>query len=260
MKDAVYYLVLSSDLQSKASALEKAGGIVSTANGYDMQCTHCITSKVSRSEKFLGALASGAWLLKPSYIDAVVKAGSISKVKEADFEWRIDNLTSQDRAQIGELSDDTKRLLTATRAWRQHCSAGAKSARGQRTGAFQGWMVLLCMAASASREGLKRVLEAGHAVVSLHAKMPTSLKVRCPHALHSSHRPDIPLSLNAVLLPFSDADSCSVQGYSHVFIPQEAEKRLAKWKELAEANGLSPTAVGFTDGIAEYLLSKFYSN
>jgi hypothetical protein len=49
-------------------------------------CTHVILWELKRTEKFLCAVASGRWILRPQYIEASQTAGRL--LAEEEFEWR----------------------------------------------------------------------------------------------------------------------------------------------------------------------------
>ena len=66
-------------------AVEKLGGLISTLGVYDPSATHMLAGKVSRSEKMLGAVASGLWVLHPSYVSASLSAGKW--LDEKKYEW-----------------------------------------------------------------------------------------------------------------------------------------------------------------------------
>ena len=48
---------------------------------FSTSCTHLIVGKPSRSEKYLGALASGKWLLRKSFMEASRQAGHFVEVR-----------------------------------------------------------------------------------------------------------------------------------------------------------------------------------
>ena len=50
------------------------------------ETTHVVAQKMSRSEKMLGSIASGKWILHPSYIEACMVAKEILS-NFTDFEW-----------------------------------------------------------------------------------------------------------------------------------------------------------------------------
>ena len=52
----------------------------------DPGATHVVSQKMSRSEKMLGSIASGKWILHPSYVEACMAANEILS-NFTDFEW-----------------------------------------------------------------------------------------------------------------------------------------------------------------------------
>ena len=46
-----------------------------TISTFAAEATHLLTASPKRTEKFLGAIACGMWILKPTYLDACEKAG-----------------------------------------------------------------------------------------------------------------------------------------------------------------------------------------
>ena len=53
---------------------------------FDARATHFITASLKRTEKHLGAVACGLWVLKPEYIEKCRTEGRW--VDEREFEWR----------------------------------------------------------------------------------------------------------------------------------------------------------------------------
>ena len=49
---------------------ESKGVQISTDKLFDPETTHLVAQKMWRSEKMLGSIASGKWILHPSYIEA----------------------------------------------------------------------------------------------------------------------------------------------------------------------------------------------
>jgi len=60
---------------SMDEAVKKLGGTISPEGQYDANATHMLAVKVSRSEKMLGSVAAGKWVLHPSYVSASLEAG-----------------------------------------------------------------------------------------------------------------------------------------------------------------------------------------
>lgn len=55
--------------QKYENAIEKLGACVLRSTMFSKDVTHVIMQQPSRSEKYLCSLASGKWILHPSYID-----------------------------------------------------------------------------------------------------------------------------------------------------------------------------------------------
>lgn len=68
---------------------------------FDPAATHFLISDPKRTEKFLGSVACGLWILKPEYIKACEQAGRW--VEEAAFEWTaVDAKSKIDGPSIGK--------------------------------------------------------------------------------------------------------------------------------------------------------------
>lgn len=66
-------------------AVAKLGGEVNTKGYFEPSTTHIITAKVNRSEKMLGCIAAGRWVLHPSYLKDSLDAGLW--LQEENYEW-----------------------------------------------------------------------------------------------------------------------------------------------------------------------------
>ena len=65
---------------------ESKGVQISTDNLFDPETTHFVAWKMCRSEKMLGSIASGKWILHHSYIESCLAAKEIL-TNFTDFEW-----------------------------------------------------------------------------------------------------------------------------------------------------------------------------
>ena len=65
---------------------ENKGVQISTENLCDPETTHVVAQKMGRSEKMLGSIASGKWILHPSYVETCIKADKILP-NFADYQW-----------------------------------------------------------------------------------------------------------------------------------------------------------------------------
>ena len=87
------------------------GGTLLDCGGYDESVSHMLTARVSRSEKMLGSVAAGKWVLHPSYVTDSVAAARW--LPEAKYEWgNADNGFIEDRTSL------EWRLASAARRWR----------------------------------------------------------------------------------------------------------------------------------------------
>ena len=101
--------------------------------------------KASRTEKYLGACAAGKWVLRKSYLEACRSARRF--VWEEEHEWGKDSTVTP--------------LEGAPRRWRLDLASEMPC---RAKGAFVGWKVLV-FADKGKLSGLKRLLEAGGAIV-----------------------------------------------------------------------------------------------
>ncbi|XP_041456421.1 uncharacterized protein LOC121408831 isoform X3 [Lytechinus variegatus] len=129
------------ELMKKIRAL---GGRTKNEMTYVSRCTHVISYRPIRSEKFLCGIAGGKWVLKPEFItDSSIKGRWL---EESKYEWGEGDVS---------LENVLPGLLTAPGRWRKKVAA-----TGQ--GAFHNWKVLLHVTNQKNREAVyKRVLEAG---------------------------------------------------------------------------------------------------
>lgn len=97
--------------------IQRLGAVVIESQNFDAQCTHILVEKPSRSEKYLAGCASGKWILKPSYVDASLRAGKWED--ETPFEWTAADADRQDEATLG--------LYSAPRRWRTRFATDAAS-------------------------------------------------------------------------------------------------------------------------------------
>ncbi|XP_046578028.1 LOW QUALITY PROTEIN: uncharacterized protein LOC124285806 [Haliotis rubra] len=126
--------------------IQQLGGIYFDIDSFKASCTHVICGKLSRSEKYLGACATGRWILRPEYITAsdLVKEW----LPEEDFEWQPKH---------GQKSQSDPLVLAPIR-WRLHISlTGAP--------AFKGWNVSVVVSDKKRGHVYKRLLKSGGADV-----------------------------------------------------------------------------------------------
>merc|ERR1719150_1500109 len=72
-------------IQLEEGVAKLGGRMSSNASNFDREATHMITGKVGRSEKVMSSVASGRWLLHPSYIVESLIQGRW--LEEERFEW-----------------------------------------------------------------------------------------------------------------------------------------------------------------------------
>jgi hypothetical protein len=127
---------------------ELGGGQAPLDNpSWDHRTTHLISGRPSRSEKFLAAIASGAWILDLSYLEECLVSGRFLE------EHRFEVASCEEEAKV------KRDLADAARFWRQTLNVD-----GRRSGAFTSWKVVL-VCEEKRREGFIRLLEAGGAHV-----------------------------------------------------------------------------------------------
>ena len=113
-----------------AAAIEKIGSgelLDPGVSKFDDTVTHMMTTKVSRSEKMLGSVAAGKWVLHPAYITDSAEAGRW--LDEEAYEWG-----REANSLISDKEGMDWKLASAARKWR--IGAG---------GAFDGMKFILHM-------------------------------------------------------------------------------------------------------------------
>ncbi|CAG5053705.1 unnamed protein product [Parnassius apollo] len=122
------------------------GGAVSEGAELDPLATHLLCAAPGRSEKMLGSVAAGRWVLHPAYVARSRAAGTF--LQEEDFEWGNPRASC-----LPELSGAEKTLAEAAHRWRACRESG-------RPGPFAGVVALLHVPA-ARRRLLARLVRAG---------------------------------------------------------------------------------------------------
>lgn len=121
--------------------IDDLGGSMLKSNvNWDPSTTHLVIGGLTKSEKFLAACASGAWILRPEYLVECSTAGRF--LDEARFEWQP------------SWCDDP--LARAPRFWRCEVRKGRRP--------FQNWQALL-VSDQKRLASLRAILEAGAAKV-----------------------------------------------------------------------------------------------
>lgn len=134
--------------------------ILKESEAWSNQCTHLIAGCPSRSEKYLAAIVCGVFICKVEYIEASWKAKRW--LEEKEYMWKSGDTIGPDHPS----SKLDPRLLLAPGYWRKKLESNSKRC-------FSGWYVLLDVNEK-KRNGLKRLLEAGDAVVELTINDPYS--------------------------------------------------------------------------------------
>jgi len=151
---------------SVEEAVKQLSGTISSEGHYDSSATHMLAVKVSRSEKMLGSVAAGKWVLHPSYVSASVEAGNW--LDESKYEWgNMENGLLKDKEGM------EYKLASAARKWRNG-STGAE-------GAFSGMRFILHMPEN-KKGPFSRLVKAGGGEV-LSAKTPYSNTPGATHLL-----------------------------------------------------------------------------
>lgn len=161
LPDQVFVLSGFSDEQKNhyTSVVTKLNGKLLTSKAYNPEMTHLVLVQCLRSERYLGALAAGKFILHTAYLDECAKAGRF--LDEEKFEWG------------GPMTDACLRDLSMTKAHRVK-GLDAYAPRRWRLliaqqppdskGAFWDWRVVIY--ANASRvPAYVNVLTAGGATI-----------------------------------------------------------------------------------------------
>ncbi|KAL4233428.1 SMC5-SMC6 complex localization factor protein 1 [Mactra antiquata] len=132
--------------------IERLGGKHCDIKHFNAGCTHVICEQLSRSEKFLGACATGKWLLHSSYIEDCCVAECW--LDEEQYEWCDYHISKS-----FPVDND---LAIVSRRWR--------FLLGDTSLAFSGWKVAVVASQSKSMV-IKRLLSCGGAEI-YDLKMP----------------------------------------------------------------------------------------
>jgi hypothetical protein len=136
-------------------AITKLGGRMSVmGEQFDPHATHMITNKVSRSEKMMCCVASGLWVLHPSYVTHSMERQRW--LEEDKYEWGNKDNGWGWRWRLG----------MAARRWRQRGGGEA----------FSGMKVMLVMPAR-RRDQVQRLVEAGGGEVVAGRPAPNKLAI-----------------------------------------------------------------------------------
>ncbi|XP_068207098.1 DNA topoisomerase 2-binding protein 1 isoform X2 [Palaemon carinicauda] len=125
--------ILDEDRDRYVAIIVGLGGAMSSDQHFNIKCTHVVTSKPTRSEKNLAAIASGKWLLHTAFLEDSGKAGRF--VEEESYEFG--NPSAKYVSAMNKDSIEYKLSLCARR-WRLTLSQDRK-----KLGAFHGMKALV---------------------------------------------------------------------------------------------------------------------
>ncbi|XP_066297598.1 uncharacterized protein [Branchiostoma lanceolatum] len=151
------------DLTSK---IQKLKGICLQEQPYKPSCTHVISSKPCRSEKYLAACAAGKWVLTRKFVDDSAAAGKW--LDESPYEYGH-------KATLHKAFSVT--LQQAPRRWRQRIAKDT-------VGAFAAWRSIIVVDDQKRRAAYKRLLESGGATVLKAKTVAHSQAVYAPQLTH----------------------------------------------------------------------------
>ncbi|XP_050354727.1 DNA topoisomerase 2-binding protein 1-B isoform X2 [Nymphalis io] len=107
--------MLSSNVDNREEIIEMIlylGGEVCDGAELDLEATHLLCSAPGRSEKMLGSVAAGKWVLHPAYVARSRQAGRF--LEEDEFEWGNPRAGA-----LPALSGAERALARAAHRWRQ---------------------------------------------------------------------------------------------------------------------------------------------
>ena len=164
--------------------IRRLGGEVLNTDAYDFSCTHIISARPVRTEKFLCGLAEGKLLLHPAYIEESLKRGVF--VDEAEFEW-ISIISDIDKGRTTRfgfpaLDSFAHAIASSALKWRQFNAKDSSPAKRtddphQPVLCFKGFVAILFISESKTA-GLSRLISAGGGVVV--SDFQTSYKSKKP--------------------------------------------------------------------------------
>ncbi|XP_022101976.1 SMC5-SMC6 complex localization factor protein 1-like isoform X2 [Acanthaster planci] len=132
-----------------ADSISRLGGRYLDSKMFVPECTHVVSVRPMRSEKYLCGCAAGKWIVTPEYIKASLAAGQW--LEEEPYIWGNDKLADSD--------EPFSSMAWAPKRWRTHI---------QQTNrwAFSGWTVIILVTSNNNRPAVyKRLIECGGGVV-----------------------------------------------------------------------------------------------
>ncbi|XP_063222118.1 DNA topoisomerase 2-binding protein 1-A isoform X2 [Bacillus rossius redtenbacheri] len=130
------------------------GGAVSQSSSYDPACTHLVCERLARSERMLGSIAAGKWVLHPSYLSDSQRAGRF--LPEEDYEWGGPVCPAGRELTPGSMAHS---LASAAHRWRSRVARDGRAA-------FSDLRVLVHVGKE-RQEQFKRCVQAGGGQVVL---------------------------------------------------------------------------------------------
>ncbi|XP_027851620.2 DNA topoisomerase 2-binding protein 1-B isoform X1 [Aphis gossypii] len=165
--------VNSSDRQKYENAIEKLGAQVLRSAIFCEDVTHVLMHQPSKSEKYLCSLASGKWILHPSYIDDCLEENCF--LPEDKYEWGNP---------LSDLSLSTP-LHAAGYRWRSKIRSG-------KAAAFSGMKAVL-LTSENRYQALKRLIQAGGGMV-----LDKKELLQSTHCIVDQGFGNIPVPLNEI--------------------------------------------------------------
>ncbi|KAL8558564.1 hypothetical protein ACOMHN_032497 [Nucella lapillus] len=142
--------------------IQELGAVCVKTEHFQSNATHVVCGKLSRSEKFLGALTLGRWVVRPEYVTASEQAGQW--LDEVDYEWSSLTVEGHD----GLLAAAAKR-----NRWRASTTTDK---------IFADWQVAVAMSDARRQAVYKRLLVFGGARV-MDLKLPVKNPSKCSENL-----------------------------------------------------------------------------
>ena len=147
-----------------------------TNSTFDPKTTHMVAQKMSRSEKMLGSIVSGKWILHPSYVEACFAANEILS-NFTDFEW---GNPKEDFMQ--EITTENEQTLAKT-AFRLRQTLEKQTNKGLFTG------LRAIIHTTENRKGaFARLILAGKGIVIENVKPPYIDAKEATHCLAELHK------------------------------------------------------------------------
>jgi transcriptional regulator of heat shock response len=115
-----------------------------------IEVTHLISNKISKTEKFLCAVASGAWILHSSFIEDSFK--SLFWKNETEYEWSVENFKKFSKEKVR--SNENNELLSAI-----------KKGREKKGKIFSKWVAFVLAPSQDFEKNFQNILKCGGATI-----------------------------------------------------------------------------------------------